>query len=141
MQPAGLQEKCRFTLHQGQAVSQFLPDTESHEEMFCAHREGSVLLLVSPDTHHPQPKAKKATVAPKTQSTLSPKGSHLPPDCSSLLTVTCFSSGSCFIEVLLHIFQVQLWVIVKQNPLCSSSHKMSLTGGLGCRTCCSLIGR
>ncbi|ELW66147.1 A disintegrin and metalloproteinase with thrombospondin motifs 12 [Tupaia chinensis] len=71
-----LEHILRFALHQGQAVSQFLPDTQSPEEMFCAHREGRVLLLVYTDRRCPHSKAKKATVAQTPQSSLGPEGIH-----------------------------------------------------------------
>ncbi|GAB5567343.1 A disintegrin and metalloproteinase with thrombospondin motifs 12 isoform X1 [Prionailurus iriomotensis] len=66
-----------FTLHQGQVISQFLPNTKNHEEMFCAHCEGSVLPFMSPDTHRPHPKAKKVTVAQRPQSILVQKEATL----------------------------------------------------------------
>lgn len=69
----------RSPLHQGQLISQFLPDAENHEEMFRAHREGSVLPLVFPDARGPHPKAKEATATQDPQSTLSAGGSHPPP--------------------------------------------------------------
>ena len=66
----------RSPLHQGQLISQFLPDAENHEEVFRAHREGSVLPLVFPDARGPHPKAKEATATQDPQSALSAEGSH-----------------------------------------------------------------
>lgn len=51
-------------------------------------------------------------------------------DCHSLLTVTCSSPTDHFM-VSHCAFQVQVWVITKQNPLCSIGNKMSFAGGVG----------
>lgn len=84
----------RSPLHQGQLISQFLPDAENHEEMLRAHREGSVLPLVFPDARGPHPKAREATATQDPQSALSAEGSHPTIDCSGLLTRTCSSPGT-----------------------------------------------
>ncbi|KAL6079546.1 hypothetical protein STEG23_038101, partial [Scotinomys teguina] len=67
---------CRFNVHEGQAFKQLLPDAKIHEEMLCALSESTVLPLMSSDTEHPHPKAKKTAVAPKSQHPLGSERSH-----------------------------------------------------------------
>lgn len=63
-------------MYKGQALSQLLPNTKIHEEMLCVLRESTVLSLMSTDTEHPHPKAKKTAVAPKSRHPLGSGRSH-----------------------------------------------------------------
>lgn len=119
----------RCAVHQGQLISGFLPDTESHEEVFCAHCASSVLPLLRPSTRGPCPKAKEATVAPEPQSALSPGGSRHHRPLQPADRALC-QPQEPLQEVFLCPLQVQLCATTKQNLLCPTRHTMPLAGGL-----------
>lgn len=116
----------RFTLHQGQVISQFLPNTKNHEEMFCAHCEGSVLPFMSPHTHRPHPKAKKATVAQKPQSILVQKEATL----HHRLQQPADGILSRPRDHCTEVSQAQLWLKTKSTVF--FSHKTSLQKAWDC---------